>query len=83
MLAAKGAFREAFMRADPVILEPVMDVSLTSPSEFQGACIALINRRKGSINDSEVSNDNLQVSSRVSLNNMFGFSTDIRSITQV
>jgi elongation factor G len=81
-LASKGAFREAFMTANPVILEPIMDVSVTAPTEYQGPCIALINRRKGTINDSEVHDDYLEVQAHVSLNDMFGFSTDIRSITQ-
>lgn len=82
MLCSKYAFREAFIKSNPVILEPIMDVSLTSPSEFQGSVIALVNKRKGNINNSEVDNDTLNVSASVSLNNMFGFATDIRSITQ-
>lgn len=88
-IAAKGAFREgtsivtlAFAQASPIILEPIMKVNLTAPSEYQGAAIALLNRRKGTIDDSEVQEDYLEVEACVSLNDMFGFSTDLRSITQ-
>ena len=82
-LAAQGAFREFFPQAGPQILEPVMDVSMTAPAEFQGPVIALINKRKGTITNSEVRDDYLEVEAEVPLNNMFGTSTDLRSITQV
>ena len=60
-----------------------MEVNMTAPSEFQGPVIALINKRKGTIEDSEVRDDYLEVQAEVPLNNMFGTSTDLRSITQV
>ena len=60
-----------------------MDVTMTAPAEFQGPLIALINKRKGSISDSEVSKDYMEVNAVVPLNNMFGTSTDLRSATQV
>ena len=82
-LAAQGAFREFFPQAGPQILEPIMNVSMTAPAEFQGPVIALINKRKGTINNSEVRDDYLEVEAEVPLNNMFGTSTDLRSITQV
>lgn len=81
-LAASGAFREFFPQAGPQILEPIMEVSMTAPAEFQGPVIALINKRKGTITDSEVRDDYLEVEAEVPLNNMFGTSTDLRSITQ-
>ena len=59
-----------------------MDVQMTAPAEFQGPVIALINKRKGNILDSEVRDDYLEVEAEVALNNMFGTSTDLRSITQ-
>jgi elongation factor G len=60
-----------------------MNVNMTAPSEFQGPVIALINKRKGTIEDSEVRDDYLEVQAEVPLNNMFGTSTDLRSATQV
>ncbi|KAJ3019437.1 Elongation factor G, mitochondrial [Thoreauomyces humboldtii] len=81
-LAAIYAFREAFAQAQPVILEPVMDVTLTAPVEYQGAAIGLLNKRKGTIGDSEVQDDYVEVKAEVPLNEMFGFSTDLRSCTQ-
>eukprot|EP00842_Homolaphlyctis_polyrhiza_P006465 jgi/Hompol1/681/HPOL_002517-RA len=81
-LASSYAFRDAFLKSKPIVLEPIMEVSVTAPAEFQGPCIALLNRRKGTIHDSEVREDYLEVSADVPLNEMFGFSTDLRSITQ-
>ncbi|KAJ3096508.1 Elongation factor G, mitochondrial [Physocladia obscura] len=81
-LAGMNAFREAFMRAGPQILEPVMDVNVTAPVEYQGSVIGLINKRKGTINDSEVRDEYVEVNAEVPLNDMFGFSTDLRSISQ-
>ncbi|TPX71189.1 hypothetical protein SpCBS45565_g01315 [Spizellomyces sp. 'palustris'] len=81
-LASIYAFREAFMKAGPAILEPIMDVSLTAPVEYQGTCIGLLNKRKGTIGDSEVQEDYVEVKADVPLNEMFGFSTDLRSCTQ-
>ncbi|KAI8927075.1 P-loop containing nucleoside triphosphate hydrolase protein [Entophlyctis helioformis] len=81
-IAAINAFREAFFKAKPIVLQPIMEVSVTSPAEYQGPCIALLNRRKGTILNSEVRDDYLEVQAEVPLNDMFGFSTDLRSITQ-
>ncbi|KAI9014959.1 P-loop containing nucleoside triphosphate hydrolase protein [Gaertneriomyces semiglobifer] len=81
-LASMYAFREAFAKASPTILEPIMDVSLTAPAEYQGPCIGLLNKRKGTIGDSEITDDYVEVKSEVPLNGMFGFSTDLRSCTQ-
>ncbi|KAI9333314.1 P-loop containing nucleoside triphosphate hydrolase protein [Obelidium mucronatum] len=81
-LAAINAFRDAFVRAGPQILEPVMDVNVTAPVEYQGSVIGLLNKRKGTINDSEVRDEYVEVNAEVPLNEMFGFSTDLRSISQ-
>ncbi|CAG8810266.1 13153_t:CDS:2, partial [Racocetra persica] len=81
-LAALYAFRDAFMKANPVILEPIMNVSVTAPVEFQGTVIANLNKRKGTILDTEVQEDHFVVTAEVSLNNMFGYSSDLRSATQ-
>jgi elongation factor G len=66
-LACQYAFREAFMRARPVILEPVMAVEVRSPAEFQGSVIGDLNRRKGVILNSEAENDDAIVQAQVCL----------------
>ncbi|CAG8494583.1 10594_t:CDS:10 [Diversispora eburnea] len=81
-LAALYAFREAFLRAKPVILEPIMNVSIMAPLEFQGAVIGNLNKRKGTIVNTEVQDDLFVANAEVSLNNMFGYSSDLRSLTQ-
>ncbi|BDA42638.1 probable elongation factor G, mitochondrial at C-terminar half [Coccomyxa sp. Obi] len=81
-LACQYAFREAFMRAAPVILEPVMAVDVRAPSEFQGAIIGDLNRRKGIILNSEAEADDVVMQAQVPLNEMFGYSTGLRSMTQ-
>jgi len=82
-LAAQYAFREAFLKANPVILEPIMNVSVTAPIEFQGIVIGNLNKRKGTILDTDVHEDYFVVNAEVSLNNMFGYSSGLRSATQV
>lgn len=81
-MAAIGGFREAFNQAKPVILEPVMEVEIVAPVEFQGAVIGGINQRKGVILDSESRDDEFTLTAEVSLNDMFGYSGNLRSITQ-
>jgi elongation factor G len=82
ILASKGAFKQAFPKAKPIILEPVMDVNVTAPIEYQGSCVALLNGRRGMITHSETENENFEAHAHVALNEMFGFSTDLRSSTQ-
>ncbi|KAI8850586.1 putative MEF1-translation elongation factor G, mitochondrial [Chytridium lagenaria] len=81
-LAGLYAFREAYAKAGPQILEPIMEVAVTAPTEYQGPVIALLNKRKGTIADSEVRDDYVEINGEVPLNEMFGFSTDLRSISQ-
>ncbi len=80
--AAIGAFREAYEKAKPVILEPVMKVSIEGPTEFQGNMFGLINQRRGIIIDSSDENNMSTVNAEVPLSEMFGFSTILRSSTQ-
>ena len=80
--AAIGAFREGYMKAKPVILEPIMKVQLTAPTEFQGNLFGLINQRRGVIVDSTDENNTSTVNAEVPLSEMFGFSTILRSSTQ-
>ncbi|KAJ1965262.1 Elongation factor G, mitochondrial, partial [Dimargaris xerosporica] len=81
-LAATHAFREAFKKAKPIILEPVMKVDISAPLEFQGNVLSSINKRKGTILDTETRDDYCSVTAHIALNNMFGYSTDLRSSTQ-
>ncbi|KAL3898687.1 MAG: hypothetical protein SGCHY_002568 [Lobulomycetales sp.] len=83
-IATQSAFREAFPKAKPQILEPIMRVSVSAPAEFQGTVIGLLNKRKGTITNSEVRGDDgyVEIEVEVPLNEMFGYSTDLRSVTQ-
>lgn len=81
-LAAVGGFREAYMKAKPVILEPIMKVSIEGPTEFQGNIFAIINQRRGIIVSSNEDDNFSRVDSEVPLSEMFGFSTVLRSLTQ-
>ncbi len=81
-IAARGAFKEAYMKASPCILEPIMKVSLEGPSEFQGSLFGLVNQRRGLILGSTEEGMNCVVDAEVPLSEMFGFSTVLRSSTQ-
>lgn len=80
--AALGAFREAFEKAKPVILEPIMKVEVVAPNEFQGSVFATINQRRGLIISSNEDNQVSTVFAEVPLSEMFGYSTVLRSLTQ-
>jgi elongation factor G len=81
-LAIIGAFKEAYMKANPVIMEPKMTVDVVAPVEFQGAVIGAMNQRKGTIEDTEVREDEFSLQAEVSLNDMFGYSSQLRGLTQ-
>ncbi|HSL62217.1 MAG TPA: elongation factor G [Desulfotignum sp.] len=80
--AARGAFLEGYMKAKPVIKEPIMKVVIETPNEFQGACMGLINQRRGIIQGSQEEGVMSVIESQVPLSEMFGFSTILRSATQ-
>ncbi|KAI8142489.1 translation elongation factor G [Fennellomyces sp. T-0311] len=81
-IATKNAFQEAFAKGRPTILEPIMNVSITAPTEFQGTVIGGLNKRKGTIVDTDIQEDFFTVTADVPLNDMFGYSTELRSATQ-
>jgi len=81
-MAAIGAFREAFPKANPVILEPIMKVSVEGPTEFQGNIFGSINQRRGVILASTEEGSYCRVEAEVPLSEMFGYSTALRSMTQ-
>ncbi len=80
--AARGAFREVYPRAKPVILEPVMRVAVEGPAEHQGQMLRTINQRRGIIVNSGEEDGFARVEADVPLSEMFGYSTVIRSATQ-
>lgn len=81
-MAAIGGFRDAYEKAKPIILEPVMKVSAEGPSEFQGNIYASINQRRGIITASTEEAAFCRVEAEVPLFEMFGYSTVLRSMTQ-
>ncbi|MCL2243987.1 MAG: elongation factor G [Treponema sp.] len=80
--AAIGAFREAYSKAKPCILEPIMKVSVEGPTEFQGNIFGSINQRRGIILSSVEDGHFSRVEAEVPLSEMFGYSTALRSLTQ-
>ena len=80
--AARGGFREAYLRAKPVIHEPIMKVVVESPTEFQGAVMGLLNQRRGMIVGAQDEGSMCVIEAQVPLAEMFGFSTVLRSSTQ-
>ncbi|CAA7264587.1 unnamed protein product [Cyclocybe aegerita] len=81
-LATIGAFREVYRNAKPVILEPIMNVEVVAPGEFQSQVIGGLNTRRGTIIDSEVRDDEFTAVADVALNDMFGYSNQLRGSTQ-
>jgi elongation factor G len=80
--AALMGFREAYNKAKPTILEPMMLVEVQFPEEFQGAVIGQLNQRRGAIMSTEKHETYVQALAEVPLADMFGYSTDLRSATQ-
>jgi elongation factor G len=81
-IAASAAFREGCLRADPVLLEPIMMVDITTPSDFMGEVIGDINARRGEVQAIAPKGSVSEIRARVPLKAMFGYSTDLRSATQ-
>jgi len=79
--AALMGFREAYAKAGPTILEPVMKVEIDVPNEFQGSVVGQVNQRRGMILET-IPGDTITIVCEVPLNEMFGYSTDLRSATQ-
>jgi elongation factor G len=80
--AAIGAFRQAYKKAKPGILEPIMRVSVECPSEFQGNVMSSLNQRRGLIVSSAEDGIFTTVEAEVPLAEMFGYATTLRSLTQ-
>jgi len=80
--AAIGAFRETYNKLQPVIMEPIMKVSVEGPEEFQGQILAGLNQRRGMILGVTDTGIFVRVDALVPLSEMFGYSTALRSSTQ-
>jgi elongation factor G len=81
-LASRAAMREILPKANPVLLEPIMKLEVACPDEFQGNVIGQINQRRGIIVDAVNDNGFVTINAEVPLRDMFGYSTDIRGVTQ-
>jgi elongation factor G len=80
--AARGAFRQAYAKAGPVIHEPIMKVVVETPSDYQGAIMGSLNQRRGMIVGSQDEGAMCVIESQVPLAEMFGYSTVLRSLSQ-
>ena len=80
--AARGAFRKFYDMAKPQILEPIMKLEVEGPGEFQGVILKTIMQRRGHIIGSSEEDGFSRVESEVPLSEMFGYATDLRSMTQ-
>lgn len=80
--AAIGAFREAYDKAEPILMEPVMRVVVETPSEFQGMALGTLNQRRGMIISTSEDGAFSTIEAEVPLAEMFGYSTVLRSSTQ-
>jgi elongation factor G len=81
-IAGSMAFKEACRKAQPVVLEPIMKVSVIVPEEYMGDVMGDISGRRGNILGMEPRNGSTQVDANVPLSQMFGYATDLRSRTQ-
>jgi elongation factor G len=80
--AARQAMKEAIAKAKPILLEPIMKLEVACPEEFQGVVIGQINQRRGVIINTTLDVKYVTVEAEVPLKEMFGYSSDIRSVTQ-
>jgi len=81
-IAASMAFRDAMKKADPVLLEPIMHVEVDTPEEYMGDVMGDLNRRRGRILGMEKKGSTVTIKAEVPLAEMFGYATDLRSLTQ-
>ncbi|MCH2063127.1 MAG: elongation factor G [Roseibacillus sp.] len=80
-MAAIFAMKDAFRNARPILLEPIMDVEVTTPEEYQGDIMGDLNRRRGHIQEMGTKGNVAIVNAKVPLAEMFGYSTDVRTIS--
>ncbi len=81
-IAASMAFKDGMKQANPVLLEPIMQVDIIVPEEYMGDVMGDVNSRRGQISGMEARNGAQAISAKVPLSEMFGYATDLRSKTQ-
>ncbi len=81
-IAAKACFRQGMKKAGPMILEPIMDVEVTTPQDHVGDVVGDLSRRRGLIQSQESSGSTIIVRAHVPLKEMFGYISDLRSMTK-
>ncbi len=81
-VAASMAFKDGAAKANPVLLEPVMDVEVVTPEDYMGDVIGDLNRRRGLIQGMDESPAGRIIKAEVPLSEMFGYATDLRSMSQ-
>ena len=81
-IAARACFREGMKKANPIILEPIMDVEVTSPQEYVGDIVGDISRRRGMIQSQENSGTTVVIRAQVPLKEMFGYISNLRSMSK-
>lgn len=81
-ICAIQAFKEGMKKASPVLLEPIMAVEIVTPDDYAGDIIGNINSRRGRVENMEDKNKSKIINAKVPLANMFGYSTDLRSMSQ-
>ncbi len=81
-ICARMAFRQAFEKAGAQILEPIMKVDVQTPTEFQGTVVGNLSQRRGNISGTSEEQNYTTIIAEVPLSEMFGYATDLRSMTQ-
>jgi elongation factor G len=81
-ICAQDCFRETFLRSKPVLLEPIMKVEVEVPTEFRGSVTGDLSSRRGMVTSAELRGTDTVVTAEIPLATMFGYSTDVRSMTQ-
>ena len=81
-IAGSMAFKEGARKADPVLLEPIMKVEVEMPDEYLGDVMGNINRRRGMVTGTDMVNGLQVINAQIPLGEMFGYATDLRSLTQ-
>jgi elongation factor G len=81
-IAASMAFKSGMAKATPVLLEPIMQVEVETPEEYMGDVMGAISSKRGKIQGMEVRSSNQVITAEVPLGEMFGYATELRSMTK-
>ena len=81
-MAGIFALKDALKKANPILLEPIMKVEVSTPEEYQGDVMGDLNRRRGQIQGMETKHNSTIITAFVPLETMFGYATDVRSLTK-